>query len=132
MAAIEKAYTSYITHEVFPTCVLFLDMNPTTVDVNVHPAKLEVKFANEQPVFEAVYYTVKRAIEDHEYRPEMSFLPSVPIEIPRGPLFQSVRILRENKSLFLPHPLLLHFPLLLRLLLWSLRHLHIRYHHVPQ
>ena len=71
MAAIEKAYTSYIAHEAFPTCVLFLEMNPTTVDVNVHPAKLEVKFANEQPVFEAVYYTVKRAIEDYEYRPEM-------------------------------------------------------------
>ena len=71
MAAIEKAYTSYIAHEAFPTCVLFLDMNPNLVDVNVHPAKLEVKFASEQPVFEAVYYTVKRAIEDHEYRPEM-------------------------------------------------------------
>lgn len=71
MAAIEKAYTSYIAPEAFPTCVLFLDMNPTTVDVNVHPAKLEVKFANEQPVFEAVYYTVKRALEEHEYRPEM-------------------------------------------------------------
>ena len=71
MAAIEKAYTSYIAPEAFPVCVLFLEMNPGTVDVNVHPAKLEVKFANEQPVFEAVYYTVKRAIEDHEYRPEM-------------------------------------------------------------
>ncbi len=71
MAAIEKAYTSYIAHEAFPTCVLFLDMSPGAVDVNVHPAKLEVKFASEQPVFEAVYYTVKRAIEDHEYRPEM-------------------------------------------------------------
>ena len=74
MAAIEKAYTSYIAHEVFPTCVLFLDMNPTMVDVNVHPAKLEVKFASEQPIFEAIYYTVKRAIEDHEYRPEMELL----------------------------------------------------------
>ncbi len=72
MAAIEKAYTSYIAPEAFPTCVLFLEMNPTTVDVNVHPAKLEVKFASEQPVFEAVYYTVKRAIEEHEYRPELS------------------------------------------------------------
>ena len=70
MAAIEKAYTSYIAPEAFPVCVLFLEINPTTVDVNVHPAKLEVKFSNEQPVFEAVYYTVKRAIEDHEYRPE--------------------------------------------------------------
>ncbi len=71
MAAIEKAYTSYIAPEAFPVCVLFLEMNPATVDVNVHPAKLEVKFANEQPVFEAVYYTVKTAIENYEYRPEM-------------------------------------------------------------
>ncbi len=75
MAAIEKAYTSYIAQEAFPTCVLFLDMNPTMVDVNVHPAKLEVKFANEQPIFEAIYYTVKRAIEDHQYRPEMTLAP---------------------------------------------------------
>ena len=72
MAAIGQAYTSYIAQEAFPTCVLFLDMNPKTVDVNVHPAKLEVKFANEQPVFEAIYYTIKRAIEDHEYRPELT------------------------------------------------------------
>ena len=71
MAAIEKAYTSYIAPEAFPVCVLFLEMNPQSVDVNVHPAKLEVKFANEQPVFEAIYYTVKNALEDSAYRPEM-------------------------------------------------------------
>ena len=72
MAALEKAYTSYIAPEAFPVCILFLEMNPQTVDVNVHPAKLEVKFANEQPVFEAIYYTVKRALEEFEYRPEMT------------------------------------------------------------
>ncbi len=71
MAALEKAYTSYIAPECFPVAVLFLDINPKTVDVNVHPAKLEVKFANEQPIFEAVYYTVKNALEEHTYRPEM-------------------------------------------------------------
>lgn len=76
MAAIGQAYTSYIAQEAFPTCVLFLDMNPKSVDVNVHPAKLEVKFASEQPVFEAIYYTVKRAIEDHEYRPELTLAQS--------------------------------------------------------
>ena len=48
-------------------------MNPTSVDVNVHPAKLEVKFADERSVFEIVYYTVKNALEKHEYRPEMEF-----------------------------------------------------------
>ena len=72
MAAIEKAYTSYIAPECFPTCVLFIEMNPSIVDVNVHPAKLEVKFSDERIVFEAVYYTVKSALEEHEYRPEMT------------------------------------------------------------
>lgn len=72
-AAIERAYTSYIAPEAFPCCVLFIDMNPSMVDVNVHPAKLEVKFADERTVFEIIYYTVKNALEKHEYRPEMEF-----------------------------------------------------------
>lgn len=72
MAAIEKAYTSYIAPECFPTCVLFMEMNPGVVDVNVHPAKLEVKFSDERVVFESVYYTVKTALEEHEYRPELT------------------------------------------------------------
>ena len=72
MAALEKAYTSYIAPESFPACILFLEMNPKTVDVNVHPAKLEVKFTDERAVFETVYYTVKTALEDHEYRPELT------------------------------------------------------------
>ncbi len=71
MAAIEKAYTSYIAPECFPACVLFLEMSPSDVDVNVHPAKLEVKFSDEKSVFEAVYYTVKSALESYEYRPEL-------------------------------------------------------------
>lgn len=71
-AAIEKAYTSYIASECFPTCALFIEMAPEIVDVNVHPAKLEVKFSDERRVFEAVYYTVKNALEDSEYRPEMT------------------------------------------------------------
>ena len=71
--AIEKAYTSYIAPEAFPCCVLFIEMNPAMVDVNVHPAKLEVKFADERSVFEMVYYTIKNALEKHEYRPEMEF-----------------------------------------------------------
>lgn len=71
-AAIERAYTSYIAPECFPACVLFININPSLVDVNVHPAKLEVKFADEREIFEAVYYSVKTALEDHEYRPEMT------------------------------------------------------------
>ena len=71
-AAIEKAYTSFIATEHFPTCALFIEMHPGTVDVNVHPAKLEVKFSDERKIFEAVYFTVKNALEESEYRPEMT------------------------------------------------------------
>ncbi len=71
MAAIEQAYTSYLPPEKFPCCVLNLTINPATVDINVHPTKLEVKFANEKPIFEAIYHTVKTALEENTTRPEI-------------------------------------------------------------
>ena len=43
---------------------LNIELNPAQVDVNVHPAKTEVRFANEKPVFDLVYYGVKTAIEN--------------------------------------------------------------------
>ena len=69
-AAIEQAYASYIAEGKFPVCVLFVDISPMAVDVNVHPAKLEVKFSNEKAVFEAVYYSVKSALDGHVYKSE--------------------------------------------------------------
>ncbi len=71
-AAIEQAYTSYIPPEKFPCCILFIEINPATVDVNVHPAKLEVKFSNEKPVFEAIYYAVRNALETNTSRPSVT------------------------------------------------------------
>ena len=70
-AALEQAYTSYIPPEKFPCCILFLSIHPAAVDVNVHPAKLEVKFSNEKPVFEAVYYSVRNALESNQTRPNV-------------------------------------------------------------
>ena len=72
-AALEQAYSSYIPSEKFPCCVLNVKINPKAVDVNVHPAKLEVKFSNEKPVFDAVYYTVRSALEQDVTRPSMDF-----------------------------------------------------------
>ena len=71
MAALEQAYTSYMPPEKFPCCVLYININPARVDVNVHPAKLEVKFSNEKAVFEAIYYTVRTALESNVTRPSM-------------------------------------------------------------
>lgn len=63
MAALEQAYRNSIMVGKFPGCVLNIECNSSFVDVNVHPAKIEVRFANEKPVFELVYYGVKNAIE---------------------------------------------------------------------
>lgn len=73
MAALEQAYSSYIPSEKFPCCVLDIGVSPRAVDVNVHPAKLEVKFSNEKPVFDAIYYTVKTALEDDITKPDIEF-----------------------------------------------------------
>ncbi len=71
-AALEQAYTSYMPPEKFPCCVLELGLNPARVDVNVHPAKLEVKFSNEKPIFELIYYAVRTALENNVTRPAMN------------------------------------------------------------
>lgn len=63
MAALEQAYRNAIMVGKFPGCVLNIECDTSFVDVNVHPAKIEVRFANERPVFELVYYGVKSAIE---------------------------------------------------------------------
>ena len=70
-AAIEQAYKSYIPEGKFPFCVLDIVIDPTQVDVNVHPAKLEVKFSNENVVFNAVYYAVRTALENSIERPTL-------------------------------------------------------------
>ena len=78
-AALEQAFTSYIPPEKYPCCVMNIHLNPARVDVNVHPAKLEVKFSNEKPVFEAVYYAVRQALEQNITRPEFAAPEKKPI-----------------------------------------------------
>ena len=72
-AAIEQAYSSYIPSEKFPCCILNIIVNPRAVDVNVHPAKLEVKFSSEKPIFDAIYYTVRAALEQDVTKPAFRF-----------------------------------------------------------
>ncbi|MBQ7921874.1 MAG: DNA mismatch repair endonuclease MutL [Clostridia bacterium] len=75
-AAVEQAYASKIPHDKFPFCVLDIKIAPGAVDVNVHPAKLEVKFTNEKVVFDTVYYGVCSALEAAATRPELRVTPS--------------------------------------------------------
>lgn len=60
--ALEQAFKGSLMVGKFPACVLHLEIPAQAVDVNVHPGKLEVRFINERPVFDAVYYGVKTAL----------------------------------------------------------------------
>lgn len=62
MAALEEAYKGSIMTGKFPGCVLHMTMDCSTLDVNVHPSKLEVRFTNERPIFDSVYHGVKSAL----------------------------------------------------------------------
>ena len=77
MAALEQAYKGAIMVGKFPACVLHLDMPPETVDANVHPAKIEVRFINEKPVFDAVYHGLKSALAAGDV-PKQAVLPVRP------------------------------------------------------
>jgi DNA mismatch repair protein MutL len=79
MAALEEAYRNQIMVGKFPSCVLHLDFPAHLVDVNVHPAKTEVKFLNEKNVFDCVHYGVLGALNQTPDRPQMQFkTPSQP------------------------------------------------------
>ncbi len=70
-AALEQAFSSYIPSDKFPSCVLAITVNPAFVDVNVHPQKLEVKFSNDKPIFNAVYCAVKNTLMNGIDRPQV-------------------------------------------------------------
>ncbi|MBR4858502.1 MAG: DNA mismatch repair endonuclease MutL [Clostridia bacterium] len=61
-AALSEGYKNSIMVGKFPSCVLNIKINPSLVDVNVHPAKTEVRFSDEKAVFNAVFYACKNAL----------------------------------------------------------------------
>lgn len=74
-AALEQSYHERIMKGKFPACLLFVNLNPMQVDVNVHPAKTEVKFVNEKQLFNAVYVAVTTALDNDLSRPSAAETP---------------------------------------------------------
>lgn len=85
-AALSEAYKNSIMVGKFPYCVLNITTAPGLVDVNVHPAKIEVRFANERTVFSAVYYAAKNALEHRDEAPKVTIPKTAQTE-----LFEPVR-----------------------------------------
>ena len=73
MAAVEEAFKGSIMAGKFPSCVLQIDLPYEMIDVNVHPAKIEVRFINERPVFDTVYHAIKSALMKNDGRKKAVF-----------------------------------------------------------
>jgi len=76
VAALEEAYRNQMMVGKFPACVLHLTTPASAVDVNVHPAKTEVKFLNEKAVFDCIHYGVLGALNKVPDRPQVQFKPA--------------------------------------------------------
>ncbi|NLJ74853.1 MAG: DNA mismatch repair endonuclease MutL [Firmicutes bacterium] len=70
-AALEKAYQGMLPVRTYPTAVLVLDVNPKLVDCNVHPAKTEVRFADEQEIFRDVLSAVRSGVMRKNIAPSL-------------------------------------------------------------
>lgn len=73
MVALEEAFKGSIMVGKFPSCVLNIELPCEIIDVNVHPSKLEVRFINERPVFDAIYHAVKSSLMKYDSRKKASF-----------------------------------------------------------
>lgn len=72
--AIENAYHAMLPKSGYPFALLYVETNPATIDVNVHPAKTEIKFADEQQMYRAVYHCIITALMSRE-KPEQIATP---------------------------------------------------------
>ena len=70
--AVEEAYKNELMVKKFPACVLNIEISPEMVDINIHPTKLEAKFADEKAVYHAVYWATKNALYKKAFVPKVS------------------------------------------------------------
>jgi DNA mismatch repair protein MutL len=85
-AGLEEAYRNQLMQGRYPACVLHITMPTSMVDVNVHPAKTEVKFLSERDLFDCVHYGVLGALNQTPGRPQMRMQdPPLPVPDPNDP-----------------------------------------------
>lgn len=90
--AIEDGYRSFLMQHKFPFTALFFQINPEKVDVNVHPAKREVRFQNSEELYHIVYRAVNDALTGKE------LIPKFPLIRPEGNRHRKGRLPRRLRS----------------------------------
>lgn len=79
--AIQNAYENLIPQEYFPFFVIFLEIDPKHIDVNVHPTKTEIKFVDERTIYGLIKATVKQALGQHNITPSLDFSQDINIDL---------------------------------------------------
>ncbi len=97
-AALSEAYKNSVMVGKFPYCVLNITTSPELVDVNVHPAKIEVRFANERTVFSAVYYAAKNALEHRDEAPKVTISRTPQAELFQAPIPKTEQMKLPEKN----------------------------------
>lgn len=101
-SAVEEAYKGSIMTGKFPACVLKLEIFPETIDVNVHPAKVEIRFSDDRPVYDCLFFAVKSAlmkaglVYDFQLKPPSVQVPET--EKFEQPMLPSEEIKHEEKT----------------------------------
>ncbi len=92
--AVFTAYENILEKGEYPFFVLFLDLDPAKVDINIHPSKLEVKFDDDNGIYAVVNAVVKKTLGSYDLVPSMSF--NRPIEDREKLLFNSYNRVEKN------------------------------------
>ncbi len=98
MASMENAYKNTIMVGKFPSCVLNVYVRPETVDVNVHPAKTEVRFSDERKVSTAVYYAVKGALSDFDSAPQVDSAKMAKLTEKAKPDYTQLQMVEDDNT----------------------------------
>lgn len=79
--AVAEAYRDLISNDSHPAYYLFLDVNPQTIDINIHPTKTEIKFQDEKIIYALLHSSVKRALGKANVAPSLDFNSEMSFEI---------------------------------------------------
>ncbi len=107
-AAIEEATQGVVVGKRYPVCMLNIELDPSQIDINVHPSKSEVKFSHENAVYHLMYWGIKNAFYQKPVVPEITLPESTPAEetltkkptvIPAKPEAKSISDVRPIQAL---------------------------------
>ena len=97
--AVEEGYKNYLMQHKFPFCILHFTINPSEIDVNVHPSKMEIRLHNQDEIYNTIVQSVYECVSNEELIPEVSFenlkLKNVPKAVLRPEPFEKERIKKD-------------------------------------